>query len=79
MLTDIQISRAASLERISVIADRLGLEDAAVEPYGHYKAKIDLKASGLDAAPALWCWSPASTPRRRARARRQPPWASAMR
>jgi formate--tetrahydrofolate ligase len=52
MLTDIQISRAASLERISVIADRLGLEEAAVEPYGHYKAKIDLKAAGLDAAPA---------------------------
>ena len=50
MLTDIQISRAASLQRISVIAERLGLEEAAVEPYGHYKAKIDLKAAGLDGA-----------------------------
>jgi formate--tetrahydrofolate ligase len=50
MLTDIQISRAASLQRISVIAERLGLEEAAVEPYGHYKAKIDLKAAGLDRA-----------------------------
>lgn len=50
MLTDIQISRAASLQRISVVADRLGLKDAAVEPYGHYKAKIDLKAAALDRA-----------------------------
>lgn len=50
MLTDIQISRAASLQRISVIAERLSLEEAAVEPYGHYKAKIDLKAAGLDGA-----------------------------
>ena len=50
MLTDIQISRAASLQRISVIAERLGLEEAAVEPHGHYKAKIDLKAAGLDRA-----------------------------
>ena len=52
MLTDIQISRAASLERISAIADRLGLDEGAVEPYGHYKAKIDLKAAGLDGAAA---------------------------
>ncbi len=50
MLTDIQISRAASLQRISIIAERLGLEEAAVEPYGHYKAKIDLKAAGLEGA-----------------------------
>lgn len=50
MLTDIQISRAASLQRISAIADRLGLKEEAVEPYGHYKAKIDLKAAGLDGA-----------------------------
>jgi len=50
MLTDIQISRAASLQRISAIAETLGLPDAAVEPYGHYKAKIDLKAAGLDGA-----------------------------
>ena len=50
MLTDIQISRAASLQRIAAIAETLGLPDAAVEPYGHYKAKIDLKAAGLDGA-----------------------------
>lgn len=42
MLTDIQISRAAQLEPITAIADRLGLNREAVEPYGHYKAKLDL-------------------------------------
>ena len=50
MLTDIQISRAASLQRISAIAAKLGLAETAVEPYGHYKAKIDLRAAGLDGA-----------------------------
>ena len=50
MLTDIQISRAASLKPISGIADSLGLDPQAVEPYGHYKAKIDLKTAGLDSA-----------------------------
>ena len=48
MLTDIQISRAASLLPISTIADGLGLSGAAIEPYGHYKAKIDLAAAGID-------------------------------
>ncbi|MBL0966851.1 MAG: formate--tetrahydrofolate ligase [Blastomonas sp.] len=50
MLTDIQISRAASLQRISAIAAKLGLAETAIEPYGHYKAKIDLRAAGLDGA-----------------------------
>ncbi|MFN3820172.1 formate--tetrahydrofolate ligase [Blastomonas sp.] len=49
MLTDIQISRAAKLQHISVIADRLGLSSDSVEPYGHYKAKIDLAAAGIGA------------------------------
>ncbi|GGB70315.1 formate--tetrahydrofolate ligase [Blastomonas aquatica] len=48
MLTDIQISRAAKLEPISVIAERLGLQPDAIEPYGHYKAKLDLAAAGID-------------------------------
>ena len=52
MLTDIQISRAASLQPISAIADTLGLASASVEPYGHYKAKIDLAAAGLDGSQA---------------------------
>lgn len=42
MLTDIEISRAARLTPIGEIANRVGLPPDAVEPYGHYKAKIDL-------------------------------------
>ncbi|MFA5968121.1 MAG: formate--tetrahydrofolate ligase [Sphingomonas sp.] len=43
MLTDIEISRAARLKPIGEIASRVGLPPDAVEPYGHYKAKIDLR------------------------------------
>jgi formate--tetrahydrofolate ligase len=42
MQSDIEISRAATLRPIGQIAAALGIPDAAVEPYGHYKAKIDL-------------------------------------
>ena len=41
MQTDIEISRAATLRPITEVAARLGLPDAAVEPYGRFKAKID--------------------------------------
>lgn len=42
MLTDIAISRAATLKPINDIAARLAIPPEAVEPYGHFKAKIDL-------------------------------------
>ena len=42
MQTDIDISRAATLQPIGVIADRLGISADAVEPYGRFKAKLDL-------------------------------------
>jgi formate--tetrahydrofolate ligase len=43
MLTDIEISQQAKLRRITELAhDRLGIPDHALEPYGHYKAKISL-------------------------------------
>ena len=43
MLTDIEIAQAAKLRRISDLAgDRLGIPEAALEPYGHYKAKLSL-------------------------------------
>jgi formate--tetrahydrofolate ligase len=43
MLTDIEIAQAAKLRRISDLAgDRLGIPEAALEPYGHYKAKLAL-------------------------------------
>ena len=43
MPSDIEIAQAATLDPISTIADRLGIPQTAVEPYGHYKAKIDLE------------------------------------
>ncbi|MET4665094.1 formate--tetrahydrofolate ligase [Sphingomonas sp. PvP056] len=42
MLSDIAISRAATLQPIGAIATAAGIPAEAVEPYGHYKAKIDL-------------------------------------
>ena len=43
MPTDIEISRAAKMRPIGEIADRLGIPDEAVEPYGRTKAKISLQ------------------------------------
>jgi formate--tetrahydrofolate ligase len=42
MPSDIEISRAATLRPILQIAEHAGIPAAAVEPYGHYKAKLDL-------------------------------------
>jgi formate--tetrahydrofolate ligase len=42
MLTDIEISRAATLQPIGAIAAHAAIPAEAIEPYGHYKAKIDL-------------------------------------
>jgi formate--tetrahydrofolate ligase len=42
MPSDIEIAQAATLDPINAVADRLGIPTEAVEPYGHYKAKIDL-------------------------------------
>ena len=42
-LSDIEIAQAATLKPILQMAqDRLGIPPEALEPYGHYKAKIDL-------------------------------------
>ncbi len=42
-LSDIAIAQAATLKPILQLAqDRLGIPAEALEPYGHYKAKIDL-------------------------------------
>ncbi|MEK6637691.1 MAG: formate--tetrahydrofolate ligase [Pseudomonadota bacterium] len=47
MQTDIEISNAATLLPIAEIARKFGISGAAVEPYGHYKAKLALPpASG---------------------------------
>jgi len=43
MLTDIEIAQQTELRRITELArERLGVPDTALEPYGHYKAKISL-------------------------------------
>jgi formate--tetrahydrofolate ligase len=44
--TDWEIASAAALKPIQTIADRLGIPAGAVEPYGHYKAKLDLDFVG---------------------------------
>ncbi len=42
MASDIEIAQAATMSEIHEITDALGIPDSAVEPYGHYKAKISL-------------------------------------
>ncbi len=44
MLSDIEISRAAALRPIAEIAAKLDIPDAAIEPYGRHKAKLNLAA-----------------------------------
>jgi formate--tetrahydrofolate ligase len=43
MASDIEIAQAAKMQRISKIAaERLGIDDQHLVPYGHYKAKLSL-------------------------------------
>lgn len=43
MLTDIEIAQQAVPNRIvSLASEKLGIPDDVLEPYGHYKAKVDL-------------------------------------
>ncbi len=42
MNTDIDIAQACKLLPITQIAERLGIPDEALEPYGRYKAKVSL-------------------------------------
>ncbi len=52
MPTDLEIARAASLEPIQHIGERLGIPAAELVPYGHTKAKIPLEwLAGLDGKP----------------------------
>ena len=41
-LSDIEIAQKAKMERITPIAQKLGIPEDALEPYGHYKAKVSL-------------------------------------
>jgi len=40
MLSDIEIAQKASMKRITEVAETLGIGEASLEPYGHYKAKL---------------------------------------
>ena len=40
MLTDIEIAQQTKMLKIKEIAEKLGVKDDELEPYGHYKAKI---------------------------------------
>lgn len=42
MATDLEIARAAQLRPIREIADKAGIPEEALEPYGRHKAKINL-------------------------------------
>jgi formyltetrahydrofolate synthetase len=46
MLSDLQIAQRAKMLPIHDIAERLGVVDDELEPYGKYKAKIDLSVLG---------------------------------
>jgi formate--tetrahydrofolate ligase len=40
--SDIEIAQAAKIKPIREVAQKLGIPDSAISPYGHYKAKISL-------------------------------------
>src|SRR5438105_7055924 len=41
-LSDIEIAQQAKMQRITELAKKLGIPEDALEPYGHYKAKVSL-------------------------------------
>ena len=43
MASDIEIAQAATMEPIGKIGEALGIPNEALEPFGHYKAKISLE------------------------------------
>lgn len=50
--SDIEIAREASMKRVGEIAEGLEIPDEALQPYGHYKAKVSLDyISGLTDRP----------------------------
>lgn len=50
--SDIEISQQAVMQKIADVARALGLPEEVVEPFGHYKAKIDVASlTDLDARP----------------------------
>ena len=50
MPSDIEIAQATEMDPISEVAASLGIPPEALEPYGHYKAKVS--NAWLDSLPA---------------------------
>jgi formate--tetrahydrofolate ligase len=50
MATDLEIARAARLRPIHEIAERVGIPEEALEPYGRHKAKVSLDFVGRQQA-----------------------------
>jgi formate--tetrahydrofolate ligase len=42
-LSDIEIAQQAKMQRIVQLAQKLGIPEETLEPYGHYKAKVSLE------------------------------------
>ena len=51
MPTDIEIAQSTALENVYDVARRAGVDEKYLEPYGHYKAKVDLKLLSENPAP----------------------------
>jgi formate--tetrahydrofolate ligase len=51
MKTDLEISNASRLRPIVEIAQKLGIDEQHIEPYGHYKAKLNIPAPENPAPP----------------------------
>lgn len=50
--SDIEIAREASMQHIGEVAAKLDIPSEAIQPYGHHKAKVDLKyLQGLEDRP----------------------------
>ena len=43
-MEDVEIARSTKLDKINVVAERIGISEDELVPYGKYKAKISLKA-----------------------------------
>lgn len=43
MPSDLDIAQRATMQRITQVAEKIGIPEDALEPYGHYKAKISLE------------------------------------
>ena len=70
MPTDIEIAQSTALESVYDIARRAGIDEKYLEPYGRYKAKVDLKLLSENPAPdgkliLVTAMTPRARPQRR--------------